>query len=196
MSKKSTVQCHCNTVSFLQNIHNIHPIARPWGWDMGCLLWVKSLMHVLPQSLQWWMHYCVLLHCLITALHCMPRKWLKTYGNLSLFCYYLFWSQSGNNITCWYMNYFYGGKMDFLTRIFKSTSSMLAIKKKLHEFFSQFSTRHTYFQHNLLKPSRSLNPRHFHSSTYAYLLTFMSCLVWPSLVHWWLSQSHILQGCH
>ena len=90
MSKKSTVQCHCNTVSFLQNIHNIHPIARPWGWDMGCLLWVKSFMHVLPQSLQWWMHYCVLLHCLITALHCMPRKWLKTYGNLSLFCYYLF----------------------------------------------------------------------------------------------------------
>ena len=28
-----------NAVSFLQNPHKSHPIARPWGRGMGCLLW-------------------------------------------------------------------------------------------------------------------------------------------------------------
>ena len=32
-----TVQCRYNAVNFLQNPHNRHPIARPWGRDMGCL---------------------------------------------------------------------------------------------------------------------------------------------------------------
>ena len=38
-----TVQCRDNTVNFLQNHHNRHPIACPWGWAMGvfcdCSLW-------------------------------------------------------------------------------------------------------------------------------------------------------------
>ena len=38
------VQCNAIiTVNFLQNSHNRHPIANPWGWGMGCLLWVWSL---------------------------------------------------------------------------------------------------------------------------------------------------------
>ena len=32
-----------------------HPITHPWGWGMGCLLSVQSLIHVQPQSL----HYCI-----------------------------------------------------------------------------------------------------------------------------------------
>ena len=60
-----------NAVRCLQLIYNGHPIARPWGRDMGCLLWVKALINILPRSLQWWMHYRVLLHRVITALHCI-----------------------------------------------------------------------------------------------------------------------------
>ena len=37
---KYTVRCRYNAVNFLQNPHNRHPIARPWGWGMGCLLWL------------------------------------------------------------------------------------------------------------------------------------------------------------
>ena len=58
----NTVRCHYNTVSVLQNIHNRHPIARPWGRAMGCLLLVQALINVLPWSLQWCMHYHVILH--------------------------------------------------------------------------------------------------------------------------------------
>ena len=34
--------------------HNWHPIARPWGRDMGCLLRVWSLIYVLPDPLHCW----------------------------------------------------------------------------------------------------------------------------------------------
>ena len=37
------VQCWYNAVNFLPNPHNRHPTACPWGWAMGCLLWVKTL---------------------------------------------------------------------------------------------------------------------------------------------------------
>ena len=47
-----TVRCRYNAVNFLQNSHNRHYIARPWGWGMGCLLWVWSLTYVLLLSLQ------------------------------------------------------------------------------------------------------------------------------------------------
>ena len=33
-----TVLCRYYAVNFLQNIHRRHPIARPWGRGMGCLL--------------------------------------------------------------------------------------------------------------------------------------------------------------
>ena len=34
-----TMQCRYNAANFLQNPHNGHPIARPWGRDVGSLLW-------------------------------------------------------------------------------------------------------------------------------------------------------------
>ena len=36
----TTVRCCCNVVKFLQIPHNRHPIALPWGWAMGCQLWI------------------------------------------------------------------------------------------------------------------------------------------------------------
>ena len=33
------MQCRYDTANFLQNPHDRHPIAHPWGRDMGCLLW-------------------------------------------------------------------------------------------------------------------------------------------------------------
>ena len=32
-----TEQCHYDTVNFLPNPHDRHPIAHLWGWYMGCL---------------------------------------------------------------------------------------------------------------------------------------------------------------
>ena len=39
----STVQCRYNVVNLLTNIHKRHPIARPMGRGMGCLLWIQHL---------------------------------------------------------------------------------------------------------------------------------------------------------
>ena len=44
------VRWHYNAVSFLPNPHNIDPIAHPWGQDMGCLLWVDTLIYVVLQT--------------------------------------------------------------------------------------------------------------------------------------------------
>ena len=67
----NTVQWHYNLVRIFQNTHNRHPIACPWGQDMGCLLWVKTSIKVIPQPLQWCMHYLVILIHIIMALYCM-----------------------------------------------------------------------------------------------------------------------------
>ena len=37
LRKSSMVWCHYNSIKFLLNHHNRHPIARPWGQDKGCL---------------------------------------------------------------------------------------------------------------------------------------------------------------
>ena len=53
-----TVQCPYNAVDFLQNHHKRLPIARLLRRAMGCLLWVKTYIHILPQSPQlWWVQY-------------------------------------------------------------------------------------------------------------------------------------------
>ena len=62
----NSVRCRC-----LQNIHNRNPIDRPLGWAIGYLLWEQALINVLPQSLQRWMYYHVLLHHAVTALNCI-----------------------------------------------------------------------------------------------------------------------------
>ena len=45
---------------WVMNPHNRHPIAQPWGWDMGCFLWVQALIHVLLQSMEWYIQYPII----------------------------------------------------------------------------------------------------------------------------------------
>ena len=40
-----TAESHYNTIIFLQNTHNGHSIARPWGRAMECPLWVHSQIY-------------------------------------------------------------------------------------------------------------------------------------------------------
>ena len=63
-----TVRCCYNPVDFLQNLHNIHPIACLFVRGMGCILWVQTVIYTLPQSLQWCMQYHVILDHVIMAL--------------------------------------------------------------------------------------------------------------------------------
>ena len=65
-----TVRCRYNAFNFHQNHHNRHPIARPSGRGIGCLLWVQALIYILPLSLKSCMHYRVILHRVITVVHC------------------------------------------------------------------------------------------------------------------------------
>ena len=67
-----TVRCRYNAVNFLQNSHNRHPIPRPWGRGMGCLLWVWSLIYILLLD-------CILIKIFWTWLmisHHWFRQWL------------------------------------------------------------------------------------------------------------------------
>ena len=60
-----------NAVKFLQNAHKRHPIAHPLGQDIRCILWAQTLIYSLPQSLQWWIQYHIILDRIITALDCI-----------------------------------------------------------------------------------------------------------------------------
>ena len=46
-----TMQCRYNAVSFLTNTHKRHPVARPLGRGMGCLLCIQHLIDILTQFL-------------------------------------------------------------------------------------------------------------------------------------------------
>ena len=70
---ENTVQCHHKAVNFLQNIYKRHPIARPSGRGMWCLLWVQPLIDILPHFLQWCVQYHVILDHVITALDCIAK---------------------------------------------------------------------------------------------------------------------------
>ena len=50
-----------NVVSFLKIPYNRHPIARPWGRDMGCVLLIQISIYVMPQKLEYCMQYHVVL---------------------------------------------------------------------------------------------------------------------------------------
>ena len=61
---------HYNTVNFSQNFHKKHQIARLIERDMGCLWCVQIMIDILPQSLQRYVQYHVILDCFITAPDC------------------------------------------------------------------------------------------------------------------------------
>ena len=77
--KRPSTHGHCatdivrrrfNAVNFLINNPQRHPIARPPGRGMGCLLWVQPLINILPEFLQLFMQYLTILDRAIMALDC------------------------------------------------------------------------------------------------------------------------------
>ena len=89
----NTLRCRYNAVNFLKNIHKRHPIARPLGRGMGCLLWIHHLIHILPEFLQLFMQYITIHDRVITALHCTLQSrlsdWLWSYS-LVVNCWWYF----------------------------------------------------------------------------------------------------------
>ena len=70
----STVQYRYNAVNFLPNPHNRHPIAHPWGWAMGCLLWFWYQINFLPLlSLSFVISWKIRLHYNSTWLYYLFR---------------------------------------------------------------------------------------------------------------------------
>ena len=68
----NTVCCRYNTNQFYKkDIYKRHPIVRPLGRGMGCLLWIQPLLDILLLLLQWRMQYLVTLDHAITALDCI-----------------------------------------------------------------------------------------------------------------------------
>ena len=63
------IQCYSDQL-FL-NPHQIHPIARPLGRAMGCILWFQTLFYILPKSVQCCLQYYVILNHAIMALYCI-----------------------------------------------------------------------------------------------------------------------------
>ena len=62
-------QCGANiTRSIFFKSSQRHLIARPRGRGMGCILWVKLLMCILPQLPKWCMQYHVIFDSVITSL--------------------------------------------------------------------------------------------------------------------------------
>ena len=70
----NTVWCRYNAVNFLKNIHKRHPIARPLGRGMGCLLGIHHLSDILPEFLQSFMQSLAILDRVITALDCITNN--------------------------------------------------------------------------------------------------------------------------
>ena len=95
----SLVWWHYNAVNFLQNNHGRHPIARPPGWGMGCLLWIHPLIDILPQFLQGCVQYHVIFDCTRTALDCIETAW--SYHSLA-WIHRCPWCQLISNKVAWF----------------------------------------------------------------------------------------------
>ena len=66
--RKQAVWCRYNAVNFLTNFHKRHPIARPLGRGMWCLLRIQHLIDFLPQFLHRFRQYLTRFDRVITAL--------------------------------------------------------------------------------------------------------------------------------
>ena len=74
----STVRCRYNAVNFITNSHKRHPMARPLGQGMGCLLWIQHLIDIMSQFLQLLMQNLTILDRVIKALDCISLCHLAT----------------------------------------------------------------------------------------------------------------------
>ena len=80
----NTAWFHYNMMNFLKNLHNRHPIARPWGWGMECLLWVRSLIYTMSQWLQYFKSHNIQDSVITNGTRlCSREVWLNP---LSFYC--------------------------------------------------------------------------------------------------------------
>ena len=70
IERHNTVRCGFNAVNFITNIHKRHPMARPLGRGMGCLLWIQHLIDIMSQFLQLLVQNFTILDRVITAPDC------------------------------------------------------------------------------------------------------------------------------
>ena len=61
----------CYKHGCIKKPHIRHPIARLWRWDMECLLWLRSVVYILPLLSQRWFKHHGTLDCIIMALDCI-----------------------------------------------------------------------------------------------------------------------------
>ena len=59
---KHIVRYRYNAVKVLKNFHNRHPIAHPCIQDLRCLLWVQTVIYVLPEFLYCFVIWFVGMH--------------------------------------------------------------------------------------------------------------------------------------
>ena len=84
-SRLLSLQGHCTQFQQLQcraimkgvNPHKIHPIPRPLGRGMGCILWVQTMIYTLPHSPQWCKQYYVILDRIITAVNLIKTTMME-----------------------------------------------------------------------------------------------------------------------
>ena len=96
----STVRCRYNAVLFFQIIQKRHPISRPLGRGMGCILWIHHLIYILSEFLLSFMQYLTIWDRVITALHCISygtycsyeqaMMWTEVYQSSGEFYSYLY----------------------------------------------------------------------------------------------------------
>ena len=90
----STVRCRYNAVIFLPNPYKIHPIVRPLGRGMGCILMIQTVIYTLRQSLQWCVQHHVILDRVITTPDCI--SYLYVYGDI-IYIYLMRFEITGDN---------------------------------------------------------------------------------------------------
>ena len=67
-------------INFSSNIHKRHTMARPWGRDMECLLWVRSLIYIPHLSLSHFMWYPVMIeYIMIIKVPVYLKMWLLSW---------------------------------------------------------------------------------------------------------------------
>ena len=89
---ENTARWRYNVVNFLKNPYKKHLIAHPFGRGMGCLLWVHTVIYILPREVQWCMQYNFISDCVTTAPNC--TLWHQSNSVMSDWCLIDVWSLS------------------------------------------------------------------------------------------------------
>ena len=100
---RHTVRCCYNTAHFHPNLQKRRPIAGLLRRVMGCLWWVQAGIYILPQLLQWYMQYRVILGGIITPFGCKTKPWWSQLYICNI-CGLLIWRtwNSPRESTNWY----------------------------------------------------------------------------------------------